>query len=107
MTCVQTTVPDKGYANIDSHLRHLDLSECDLSELQMTTVARQLLRMSVMKYLNISNNMLSDNAAIDIGYAISNNPLLENINLSSCDLSHSQITKYCYSIKQFIKTKTP
>ena len=57
----------------------------------MKTVARHLLHVSAIKCLNMSYNRLSDDAAIDIASAIARNLFFENINLSSCELSESQI----------------
>ena len=88
---IQTTDSAENYAFNNSHLQYLDLSNCELSELQMTIIVRQLLQVTAMKCLNISNNTLSDDAAIDIASVISSNPLFENISLSGCELSEPPI----------------
>ena len=100
---VQDTDPADVISN--SCMQCLDLSKCELSELQMKTVARQLLHVSAIKCLNMSYNRLSDDAAIDIASAISRNPFFENINLSSCELSESQITTVVKALKSLSRLK--
>ena len=85
--------------SISSHLEYLDFSKCDLFELQMLKIARQLLQVSTLKCLDISHNILSDDVAIEIASVITCNPFLERINLSSCELSESQMIEVVKALR--------
>ena len=91
--------------SISSHLEYLDLSKCDLFELQMIKIARQLLQVSTLKCLDISHNILSDTVTIEIASVITCNPFLERINLSSCELSGSQIIEVARALKSLSRLK--
>ena len=99
---VQATDSAEGNS---SCLEHLDLSNCQLSELQMTHVFRQLLQMSTLRCIDFSYNTLSNDATVDIGSVISCNPLLEKLNLSSCELSESQITSILKALSSLSRLK--
>ena len=91
--------------SISSCLEYLDFSKCDLFELQMIKIARQLLQVSTLKCLDISYNILSDNVAIEIASVITCNPFLERINLSSCELSGSQMIEVARALKCLSRLK--
>ena len=101
-TLMQSTDPAEGSS---SHLEHLDLSKCDLFELQLIKIARQLLQVSTLKSLDINHNILSDDVTIEISSVITCNPFLEKINLSSCELSGSQITGIAKALKSLSRLK--
>ena len=96
---------DSAEGNNSSCLKHLDLSNCQLSELQVNHVFRQLLQMSTLRSIDFSYNTLSNNATADIGSVISCNPLLEKLNLSGCELSESQITSILKALSNLSRLK--
>ena len=75
-----------------STLEHLDLSHCNISELQIKIIVRKLCQVSTLKCIDISYIILPSDAAINIALVISRNLFLEKLNLSGCELSESQIT---------------
>ena len=101
-TLVQATDSAEGS---NSHLEHLNLSSCDLLELQMIKIARQLLQVSTLKCLDFSHNILSDDVTIEIASVITCNSFLEEVNLSSCELSGSQITGIAKALKSLSRLK--
>ena len=99
---VQATDSAEGNS---SYLEHLDLSNCQLSELQVNHVFRQLLQMSTLRSINFSYNTLSNDATADIGSVISCNILLEKLSLSGCELSESQITNILKALSNLSRLK--
>ena len=73
---------------IPLYIEHLDMSGCNLSGLQLTSIAKHLQKASkcTLKYLDFSHNKISHNAALEIANFISSNSILEKLTLSNCDL---------------------
>ena len=72
-------------------LEYLDISDCNLSDLQIAAVALALSKISTLKHLNLSyNEITTDKTALKISSVIINNSL-SNINLSNCYLQESSI----------------
>ena len=72
-------------------LEYLDISDCNLSDLQIAAVALALSKTSTLKHLNLSyNEITTDKTAHKISSVIINNSL-KNINLSNCYLQESSI----------------
>ena len=88
-------------------LEHLNLSNCELSELQITCIVKALSEIkSFLRFLDISQNTLTNNASDKIASVIIYNPLLEHLNLSKCELSVIQITGIVIAlskIKSFLR----
>ena len=73
-------------------LEYLDISDCNLSDLQTATIALALSKISTLKHLNVSNNKISsDDTAHKISSVITNNLSLKSINLGNCYLQEGGI----------------
>ena len=73
-------------------LEYLDISDCNLSDLQIATIALALSKISTLKHLNLSNNKISsDDTAHKISSVITNNLSLKSINLGNCYLQEGGI----------------
>ena len=77
-------------------------SNCDLSELQVQTIVRQLLQVSTLECLDFSYNVISNNAIGEVASALSCTLFLEK---SSCELSESQITTIITSLSSLSRLK--
>ena len=70
----------------------LDISDCNLSDLQIGAVALALHKTSTLKELNLSyNKIATEETARKIASVIINNVSLKSINLSNCNLQESGI----------------
>ena len=73
-------------------LEHLNLANCELSELQLSSIFEVLSKPSLLTFLDISHNSLTNKASDEIASVVSNNPLLEHLNLANCELSELQLS---------------
>ena len=77
--------------SVHSCIEHLDISGCNLSGIQLISTAKHLQTVSTLKYLDISNNKVSNSLAVEIAAVILSNPFLETLIFSCCDLPRSKL----------------
>ena len=70
----------------NKYLEHLDLSECNLSELQLKLLAKSLRGNIKLIYFNISHNSITDDVASEVASIIKETESLQYINLCNCHL---------------------
>ena len=81
-------INDKAAHNIATFLSHntqfreLDLSHCDLQTIDAITVSKGMISLIHLTKLNVSNNNISGEAAGDLAVVLSQNVLLEELDLS-------------------------
>ena len=86
-------------------LMHLDLSNCDLSGLQVETIVKWLLQVSTLECLDFSYNIISNDAIGEVASSLSCNLFLEKLNVSGCELSEPQITTIVTSLSSLSRLK--
>ena len=74
-------------------IKHFDVSDCELSESQITAIVKALSNLSGLQYLDISHNAVSEEAAVEIESVIINNTSLEYLNVSTCGLQDNIISR--------------
>jgi len=67
-----------------SSLEQLSISGCKVRQLGMLCIADALKKMVTLQHLDLSYNIISDEAAINIASALSNNTSLEYLDMSYC-----------------------
>ena len=67
-------------------LEHLNLANCDLSELQLISIFKALTKTSLLTFWDISHNKVTREAANEIATVIVNNQSLQYLNVSACDI---------------------
>ena len=72
-------------------LEHLNLAHCKLSELQLISILKALGKTSLLKFLDVSHNEVSREAANEISSVIVNNRSLQYLNLSACNLEEDSL----------------
>ena len=91
--------------SIHSYIEHLDISSCHLSGIQLMNTAKYLQTASTLRYLDISYNKVSKLAATEIASVILNNPLLETLICSCCDLSRSKFANITRALRNISTLK--
>ena len=81
-------------------LEHLNISKCDLSEVQLISIFKGLKKTSLLKFLDISHNRTTNNRSDEIASVVINNPLLEHLNLANCELSELQLILIFKALKK-------
>ena len=92
LTSNSTSTEKTDVFNVPLYIEHLDMSSCNLSRLQLTSIAKHLQVASkcTLKYLDLSHNKISHKAALEIAYFIS----------SDCDLTRSHVVTIAKALKQ-------
>ncbi|XP_065895906.1 protein NLRC3-like [Dysidea avara] len=86
-----------------TELEHLDLSNCNITHSELSN--NQPLSNKNLKFLNLSNNSITDEAVDQIVAIINNNKQLQRLNLSNCEFKPSgmeeivSVLKTCTSLK--------
>ena len=93
VTTISTSANEiKEIINCNHFLECLDISNCKLSDSQMATVSTALINLSTLKCFNIADSeIVTDDTAINLASAITNNLSLKSINLSNCRLQENGI----------------
>ena len=102
-----TSTKDKDIVNgsIYSYIEHLDISSCNISGIQLVSIAKYLQTVSTLKHLDISDNKVSNSGAIEIATVILSNPSLETLIISCCDLSRSKIVNIAKALQSISTLK--
>ena len=86
-----------------TELVHLDLSNCNISHSELSS--NEPLSNKNLKYLDLSNNSITDEAVEQIVAIINNNKQLQHLNFSNCEFKPSgmkeivSVLKTCTSLK--------
>ena len=86
----------------NNYIENINLRKCLLSNDGMGNIATALLKNQSLKKVNLSNNTLNQvQSTIRIAWAISNNRMLEEIDLSYCKISQNLTQAIIRSCKKF------
>jgi len=80
-------------------LQHLELCNCNISKLRASHF-RTLHALTTLRYLDLSNNPISDVYANDLAYLIARNNQLQHFNLSGCSLASEGVLKIVETLKK-------
>jgi len=72
---------------VESSLKQLSISGCKLEQLGMLHIANALKKIVTLQHLDLSYNVITDEAAVCIASALSNNMSLEYLDMSYCTWS--------------------
>ena len=67
-------------------LQHLILSNCKLSGLRLMKITSSVMKLSMLKHLDISCNEIAVEATVAIASAIKSNPSLQHLLLNNCNI---------------------
>ena len=90
--------------NVD--INFLDLSNSNLSGLQLFIIVKALSKLSFLQHLDFSSNNIIDEAAVDIARVIAKSTSLKYLNLSCCDISDVGIEVICHCLNSSDSMKT-
>ena len=79
-------------------IKQFDICDCELSGLQITAILKALSTLSGLQYLDISHNIVSEEAAVELETVIINNTSLEYLNVSTCGLKDDIISTISHAL---------
>ena len=79
-------------------LEHLNLANCELSELQLIHIFKALTKTSLLTFWDISHNKVTREAVNEIAPVIVSNQSLKYLNVSACDLLEDSVKKIAVSL---------
>ena len=71
-----------------AHLQHLNLSNCKLQSIGIEKITQQCKKLTLLKHLDLSMNVLTDKAACDISYLINSISGIKVVHLSNSILEY-------------------
>ena len=79
-------------------LEHLDISNCELNEVEFLKICSGLANIQTIKVLNVNGNNMTESLSDYIAMIIANNPNLKGLSLSSCNLQQYSFKKISESL---------
>ena len=98
--CLADDISDVIESN--NMLQHLNLSNCKLSGLRLMKITLSVVKLSMLKRLDISCNKIANEAAVTFASAIKNNPSLQHLLLNNCNIQELGIKKIANAFEMYI-----